>query len=67
MTLPNSQMVVYSQHGFHGNSKEAYPEYAELTHTDLDLDTMEPDIPVEMTYEDYVSGRDPVLEAVLVD
>ena len=42
-------------------------EAKEFTHTDLDIDTLEPDIPIAITWDDYLHGRDPVLGAVLRD
>lgn len=65
--LPDSKMRISASTGFHSYSKKAYPEYKEQLYLNLDIDTLEPDLPVEMTFDDYVNGRDPVLEAALAD
>ena len=53
VTLPASGIVVLVSEDYHderpGDDRLALP----------------PDIPVEVTWEDYVAGRDPVLEAAL--
>ncbi len=52
LTLPNTKMVVsYSTKYF--------------THAEKDTPSLMPDIAVEMTFQDYRTGRDPFLEAVL--
>jgi hypothetical protein len=59
--LPNSKLTVHYTNGFHGYSKREYPERKPYF-LDLDVDTLEPDVRVEPTWTDYVSGRDPVME-----
>lgn len=55
LTLPNSQWkVTYSTKCFRFLKEE-------------DPDSLYPDVTVELSYQDYVRGRDPVLEAVLRD
>jgi hypothetical protein len=53
VTLPASKIVVLVSEDYHlrarGDDRLALP----------------PDVPVELTWEDYVAGRDPVLEAAL--
>jgi hypothetical protein len=53
VTLPASQIVVLVSEDYHLRSR------------DDDRLALPPDIPVEVTWEDYVAGRDPVLEAAL--
>jgi hypothetical protein len=65
--LPNSKMRINVSTGFHSYSKIAYPQYKEQLYLNLDIDTLEPDIPIEMTFDDYVNGRDPVLDAAVAD
>ena len=54
VTLPNSAMMLRVSRIFWQNST-----------ADDDRLWHAPDLPVPVTYEDYRSGRDPVLEAVL--
>jgi hypothetical protein len=58
--LPNSKLTVHYSNGFHGYSKRDYPERKPYF-LDLDVDTLEPDVRVEPTWKDYVSGRDPAM------
>jgi C-terminal processing protease CtpA/Prc len=52
LTLPNTKTAVsYSTKYF--------------THAEQDTPSLMPDILVEMTFQDYRTGRDPFLEAVL--
>jgi hypothetical protein len=53
VTLPASRIVVLVSEDYHLRSR------------DDDRLALPPDIPVEVTWEDYVAGRDPVLEAAL--
>jgi hypothetical protein len=59
--LPNSKLTVHYSNGFHGYSKRDYPERKPYF-LDLDVDTLEPDVRVELTWDDYRSGRDPAME-----
>ncbi len=63
--LPNSKVRINASTGFHSYSKIEYPQYKEQLYLNLDIDTLEPDIPVKMTFDDYKNGRDPVLDAIL--
>lgn len=58
--LPHSKLTVHYSNGFHGYSKREYPERKPYF-LDLDVDTLEPDVRVEPTWTDYVSGRDPAM------
>jgi hypothetical protein len=58
--LPNSKLTVHYTNGFHGYSKREYPERKPYF-LDLDVDTLEPDVRVESTWTDYLSGRDPAM------
>ena len=53
VTLPSSGIVVLISEDYH------------LEAPDDDRLALPPDIPVEVTWEDYAAGRDPVLEAAL--
>lgn len=61
--LPHSKLTVHYSNGFHGYSKREYPERKPYF-LDLDVDTLEPDIRVELTWTDYVNGRDPAVEKI---
>jgi hypothetical protein len=61
MELPNSKMTIHYSNGFHGYSRREYPD-PKPYFFDLDVDTLAPDFPVEMTWADYVAGRDPAME-----
>jgi len=61
--LPNSKLTVHYSNGFHGYSKRDYPERRPYF-VDFDVDTLAPDIPVEMTWGEYSNGRDPAMDAI---
>lgn len=62
--LPNSRLVLRSSNGYHSYSKKDPPEFRPY-YRDLNIATLDPDIPVRATYKQYASGRDVALEAVL--
>ncbi len=66
-TLPNSKLQVKAATAFH-DSAEAHFEFGKTYFTDLfhavpagDIDV---DLPVTVSFEDYVSGHDPLLQAI---
>jgi hypothetical protein len=64
IVLPNSGLTVHFTNGFHGLSSVEHPEYERYQWSDLDLENLAPDILVRTSSRDYLSGRDPVLEAI---
>jgi hypothetical protein len=52
-TLPNSNLAVF------------YPVKYFHPVSDADPDSIVPDVPARLTLEDFLAGRDPVLEAAL--
>ncbi len=65
IVLPNSGLTVHFTNGFHSLSAVEHPECERYKWSDLDLTDLTPDILVRTSSEDYLSGRDPVLEAIL--
>lgn len=63
--LPNSRMWVHPQSGFHSYSTVARPDLEDYLYLDLGIDTLEPDMPAGMTFEEYASGQDPAVERIL--
>ena len=60
--LPNSKLTIHYTNAFHNYSKREYPgrrPYFE----DLNVDSLQPDIPVQTSWQDYIAGRDPVLDS----
>jgi hypothetical protein len=65
IVLPNSGLTVHFTNGFHGLSNIEYPEFEQYEWSNLDLPDLEPDLLVRASSNDYFSGRDPALEAIL--
>jgi hypothetical protein len=65
IVLPNSGLTVHFTNGFHSLSTVERPEFEQYEWTDLDLDDLAPDILVRFSSDDYLSGRDPALAAIL--
>jgi len=63
LVLPNSGLTAHYSNGFHAYSKREYPENKPYL-MDLDVESLAPDAAVEPRWDDYASGRDPVIEAV---
>jgi len=63
--LPNSGLTVHFTNGFHSLSNIERPEFEPYLWSDLDLEDLEPDLLVRTSSDDYLSGRDPALEAIL--
>ena len=63
LLLPNSKLTVHYGNAFHAYSKKEYPDRWPYL-LDLDVDSVAPDIFVEPSWDEYIHGKDPVLEAV---
>jgi hypothetical protein len=63
--LPYSGLDVHFANGFHSYSTAPCP--AGTPCLEMSSSSIAPDIPVAMRWEDYVAGRDPVMEAVAAD
>jgi len=61
--LPNSGFKAHFANGMHNYSIAKCP--AGVPCTDRTVKTMRPDVPVSLTWKDYLAGRDPSLDAVL--
>jgi len=64
LVLPNSRLTVHYANGFHGYSEKDYPERRPYF-ADLKVSSLEPDVVIEPRWDEYLEGRDPVLEAAL--
>ena len=62
--LPNSGLTMHFANGFHSYSG-AEPPDGVTVFEDLSLETLEPDLPVEFSSQEYLAGRDPLLAAVI--
>lgn len=61
--LPNSGFKAHFANGMHSYSMAPCPTGVPCT--DRSVRTMKPDVPVSLSWRDYLAGRDPSLEAVL--
>ena len=61
--LPHSGLTVHFANGFHGYSTRTYPE-REPFFEDLSVESLEPDLPVSLSFAEWRAGRDPALEAI---
>ncbi len=64
IVLPNSGLTLHFANGLHAYSKRPLPEGVRA-YQRMSVDSLEPDLPVQLSSEDYFSGRDPLLEAVV--
>ena len=55
---------MHFSNGFHSYSG-AEPPDGVTVFEDLSLETLEPDLPVEFSSQEYLAGRDPLLAAVI--
>ena len=62
IVLPNSGLTVHYTNGFHSNSKIEYPEFQPY-YMDNNAENLNIDLPVPLSGEDYLNGKDPVLDA----
>ncbi|HKU17240.1 MAG TPA: hypothetical protein VJQ52_22800 [Steroidobacteraceae bacterium] len=66
VTLPNSGVVVHYADGLHHYSDTPLPKDAQAyLHFEIGVRDLEPDVPVDWTWEDYLSGSDPVAAAAI--
>lgn len=63
LILPNSKLTVHYANALHAYSTRAYPD-RDPVH-DFNVESVAPDITVEISWSDYIAGRDPMLEAVM--
>jgi hypothetical protein len=63
LLLPNSKLTVHYSNGFHSYSRKEYPDRRPYL-MDFDVDSVAPDIAVEPSWDDYIAGKDPVLDAI---
>ena len=64
LALPNSGLIVHYTNGFHKYSQREYGSSLK-PYFELHVSSLEPDIHVEPTWDDYTRGRDPLYTAVL--
>jgi len=62
--LPNSGLTVHYANGFHSYSPREYPDRKPYF-SDMSVTSLQPDVPIATSFEDYRQGRDPLLDAVL--
>jgi hypothetical protein len=66
IVLPNSRLYVHYANGFHRYSRKEYPQFRPyFAFADLNVNTIAPDVPARMTFDQYVRGEDPALQAAL--
>jgi hypothetical protein len=65
LTLPNSQLDLHYADRFHSYSPTPHPELAPYFYIDLAAPDITPALLVQPGSKDYLSGRDPVLEAII--
>jgi hypothetical protein len=65
VTLPNSTFEIDFQTVFHSYSSSPCPR--DVACVDMNVDHIEPDVPVTVMWAEYLAGRDPALEAIAKD
>ena len=63
LRLPNSGFKAHFANGLHSYSMAPCP--ANVPCTEMSVRTLKPDVPVTLSWKEYLAGRDPVMEAVL--
>ncbi len=63
--LPNSRVNAHFANGAHRYSGGPCPD--ENYCLQVDIDTLDPDIPQSPSWDDYLNGRDPALESIIAD
>jgi hypothetical protein len=63
LLMPNSKLTLHYTNAFHSYSKRDHPEYRPYVE-DMSVDSVAPDVPVEQSWDDYINGRDPALDAI---
>ena len=61
--LPHSGLTLHYANAFHRYSGTDYPERRPY-YFELSVASLAPDVVVEPTWDDYINGRDPVMNAV---
>jgi hypothetical protein len=64
LLLPNSKLTVHYANAAHRYSDRDYPERKPYFY-ELVVGNLDPDMPIETTWKDYISGKDPVLDAIV--
>jgi hypothetical protein len=62
--LPNSKLTVHYANGFHSYSRKDYPENQPYFY-DLNIDSLRPDHFSQVSWPEYLQGKDPVLSAAI--
>lgn len=62
--LPFSGLTLHFANGFHGYSKHEWPGRQPFFE-DLDVDDVTPEVATSMSFEDWMGGRDPALDAIV--
>lgn len=62
--LPNTKLTLHYADGFHSYSTREYPQFLPYNY-DLSVKSAGPDVPVELTIDQYLNGRDAAMEAIL--
>lgn len=63
--LPNARINMHYADRAHTYSIAPSGIAGDLVHLDLDVETLAPDVAVDWTWESYLAGRDPYVEAAL--
>jgi len=64
LLMPNSKLTLHYGNAFHSYSKREYPARKPYVE-DMSVDSIAPDLFVEISWSDYISGRDPAFEAIV--
>lgn len=64
LTLPHSKLTLHFSNGYHNYSRNERPEFQPYFQN-LDIDTLKPDILIQLSSQDYFAGHDPALAAIL--
>jgi hypothetical protein len=64
IVLPNSRLTMHYADRFHSYSRVEHPEYKPYVR-DYALDRFRLDVPVSLTFAQWLAGRDPAMETVL--
>jgi hypothetical protein len=64
LLMPNSKLTLHYTNALHSYSMRDQPEHKPYVE-DMSVDSVAPDVPVEQTWDDYINGRDPALDAII--
>jgi len=64
IVLPNSKLTVHYANGFHRYSQKDYPAFKPYF-AELSVATLQPGVLLEPTWNQYLAGEDPVLQAAI--